>query len=169
MSPRRSRGRDAGSSLIEISVAMAIGMIALSVGGTLLVTASEQEQAVSGTAATVDTARTALDDLVNELREARSLRVEAGDARAWFDRDRDGLEDVGEVVRFGYRSDGDDQQLVRVVDGVTMPIARGVTGGSFAVAVVENGTRLTASISVPGVHGRTGTTLTSEVTSRGNV
>lgn len=166
---RRRLTDDRGSSVIEIAVALAVSMIVLVIGGNVLVAAQRQERAVNGTSGTVDAARIALDDLANELREAHSLQVQDGDARAWFDHDRDGSADLGEVALFAFEPDGDLQQLVRVVDDVTSPIARTITGGSFATAVLTNGTRLTITITVPGVDGRAGTELTSEVTTRANL
>jgi hypothetical protein len=155
--------------VIELSMGAAIAMIAIALAGTLLVGAQRQERITDETGSGVDTARGALDRVVKAVRGARSLAMVDGDARAWVDANGDGVEDAGEVASYGFRPDGADQQLIRIVDGATQTLARGLDGGSLTVVMIENGPRLTMTIVVPGSDGRSGTTMRSEVSTRGNV
>lgn len=165
----RTGPADAGVTLIEIFLGMAVGMIGFALVGTVLVTAQKQERIASETARTVDEARLALSSIANEVREARGLYQQGSDAAAWFDHDRDGAQDLGEVEVYGLRPDGSLQMLVRDIDGVVTPILREVFSGSFVVTMQRTGLELAMTITLPADPAdRGGVTLTSKVVNRGN-
>lgn len=156
-------------TIIEVFLGMAIGMIGFALVGTVLVTAQKQERATTETSRSVDEARLAMSLLASEIREARGLYQQGDDAAAWFDRNRNGQQDAGEVEVYSLRPDGTRQQLVRETDGAVQPLLRGISSGSLSVSMQRTGLQLSMTLTLPADPAdRGGITLTSKVVNRGN-
>lgn len=166
---RRRLHHAAGVTIIELVAGMAIAMVGFALVSTVLVTAQRQERLTTDTARTVDEARLALSLLANEVREARSLTQNGADAVAWFDLDRDGLQDDGEAHVYGFRPDGATSMLVREIDGDRQVLLGGLSAGSLMASIQRTGFQLSMSVTLPaGDDGRGGITLTSKAVNRGN-
>jgi Tfp pilus assembly protein PilW len=161
--------KDSGFTLIELVAGMAVAMIGFALLASVLITAQRQEKFTSNTARTVDEARLALTTIANQVRSARGMTQQGSDAAVWFDRDRDGLQDSGEVSVYGLRPDGATQKLIRQVDADQTILLRGISSGSFTVSIQRTGLQLDMSITLPESEaGRGGITLASKVVNRGN-
>lgn len=164
-----NRPRDAGVTLIELVAGMAVAMIGLALMATVLTTAQRQERLTTENARAVDEARLAMSFMAGEIREARGLYDQGADAAAWFDTDRDGVQDTGEVHVYGIRADGDLFKLVREIDATSQTLLEGITGGTLTVSIQKTGMQLAMSVTLPDdAAGRGGITLTSKVVNRGN-
>lgn len=161
--------REGGFNFIEVSIGTFIALIALAMVAALLIGAQKQEKVAGETARTVDTARLALAGVVKDLRGAKSIYETGSGVDAWFDADSDSEQDPGEVQSLSFRTTAFGEEFVRTVSGVERVLASGLQNGTLMVSLLTNGQKLTISFTVPSLQeGRAGTTLRSEVTTRGN-
>lgn len=165
----RARGRDAGVTVMELVVGMAVAMIAFAMLASVLITAQRQEKLTTETARSFDEVRLALARVTNEIREARGLTQSGADAQAWFDLDHDAVQDAGEVHVLGFRTVGGVTRLVREINGTSETLVDAIASGTLTVTLEKTGLQLAISVTMPDNDaGGGGATLTSKVVTRGN-
>jgi Tfp pilus assembly protein PilW len=165
---KRLRGNDSGSSILEVLIGSAIAMIGLAILASLLAVSQKQQKTLTEVTDALGEARVAMTRVTDEVRGAKWIEASGATAVAWMDADRDGIRIAAEDVTFRIETVSGVTRLVRVQNGATTLLATGLQSGSLTVSTGKNAAELTLTLSLPGRDGKTGTTISSKVSTRAN-
>lgn len=164
---KKLRG-DSGATIMEAMIGIAVAMIGFALLASLLAVSQKQQRALTQISDGLGEVRIAMTRVADEVRGAKWIEASGATAVAWMDANRDGIRTSAEDATFRIEVVGGVTRLVRLQNGSSTLLATGLQSGSLSVATTKNAAELTLTLTVPGADGKTGTTISSKVSTRAN-